>query len=120
MNFIRSSCRHFFCPQCAIKSFQRGTSCTVCSQSLGNGEVNEINVGLLNSDISILDMLFQYTLQSTSWDSILRNAEKLSAEIIELNAFIFSQLCVQISRSSKAATDFQREQLKLKEKTVIH
>jgi len=105
----RASCRHFFCPKCARKSFQSDTFCPICSHSLGNGDVVELTIGMPNSGSSFVDVLFQNALQNTSWDSILTNVERISAGVVELNTFIFSQLCVEIKRTSKAATTLQKD-----------
>lgn len=72
--------------------------------------MNEINVGLLNLDVSASDILFQHALQNPTWESILTNVEKLTSAISDLNSFIFSQLCHKISMHSKVVIAVQQEQ----------
>lgn len=105
----KANCRHLFCPQCAKKSFQHDTVCPICSQTLGNGDVVELNIGMPNSGISVVDILFQNAMQSTSWESILMNVERISAGMLELHTFLYSQLCVEINRTSKCSASLQKE-----------
>ena len=74
--------------------------------------MNEINIGLLNLDVSASDILFQHALQNTTWENVLTNVEKLSSALSDLNSFIFSQLCLKISIHSKVVISAREEQEK--------
>jgi len=100
----RSSCDHFYCPQCTTSSFQQSTSCPVCSKTLNESDIREVIIGLQSADIK--EMLFHSTLQSTSWEDINHNLLHACSCILEVQRFVTSQLLLQADTSI-----FQKRQL---------
>lgn len=94
---FRSTCDHFYCPQCTTSSFQQSSSCPVCNVSLNESNIREIVIGLQSADIK--EVLFQSTLQSTSWEDINHNLLHACSCILEVQRFVNSQLLLQADTS---------------------
>lgn len=93
----RSTCDHFYCPQCTTSSFQQSSSCPVCNVSLNESDIREVVIGLQSADIK--EVLFQNILQSTAWEDINHNLLHACSCVLEVQRFVNSQLLLQADTS---------------------
>eukprot|EP01038_Epipyxis_sp_PR26KG_P012329 gene12329-16536_t len=119
----RTICHHFFCPICAKSSFQHSVFCPICRESLSNGDVVEITVGLqLSQNITTADTIYQCAYQNTSWTAVMDNIQIIAMGLQEVMKFSNVQLQVELmsTQSEKNIMKNQIEQkidiLKLAEK----
>lgn len=94
----KTTCKHFFCPDCAHKSFQNANICPICSKVLALSDVQELNVGIVTSNLS--DMMYQSVLQNSSFDFIASQSIQLQQLAFELNEFVHTQTTFEIERRS--------------------
>jgi len=94
----RSKCDHFYCPQCTTASFQQSTICPVCNVLLNESDISEVVIGIHSADVK--EVLFQITLQSTSWENINQNLLNACSCLLEVQRFVTSQLLLQAETST--------------------
>lgn len=101
----RTSCMHFFCPNCASSQFERENSCPICNIRLQSGDVSETTTGVQN--ISLVESLFQSVLQKTDWNSIISNQYELFNGVAEITRFFYVQSEFQILIAKKESAEYQ-------------
>ena len=104
-----TSCNHLVCKRCAQDS--KGTHCPVCRVSLGEGDIQEVYVGLRSqTDSSIKKSMIEATLASTYWEDVTRNSAQVSEIAVDIVKLIQAQLLFMNAKKHAAGQEDQRRQ----------
>lgn len=105
---FRTTCCHFYCPKCAKQTFQNSSQCTICGTSLTEKCVKEVTVGIAMPADMFINSLFQNSLQSTSWDHIRVQLQRVQMGYQELTDFVTNQLVLVSIQSLQQRNEFER------------
>ena len=105
----RTRCGHFYCPQCAKKTFQHGTSCMICNASLSEIDVHEITIGIPTTLESMMTSLFQTALQTPAYGQIQERLQQITNGAAEVNNFFTAQLMLESSDSVIAKKKLEQD-----------
>jgi hypothetical protein len=99
--FYTVPCQHLVCVECALQ--QDSSYCPICSNTLGDGDVQELFVGLgshTHTSKSLRRTILELALSGKHWTDVAMNANFLLQIVGEVTSLIQTQLFHEVSKST--------------------